>query len=348
MNLKKFPVIDLFCGVGGLTHGFVLEKMNVIAGVDFDKSCEFAYEKNNNTSFFHRDITTMDSFEIGRLFGESEHKILVGCAPCQAFSQLSKNKETNDKWKLLYSFSRIIRDIKPEIVSMENVPNLLRYDNGRVFVDFIDNLKSLGYFISYSIINAQDYGVPQRRSRLILFASKFGEIEIIPPTHKNNPVTVKKAIGHLPKIKDGTSHQNDQLHRARELSPINKKRIQITPEGGGWKDWPEDLQLECHKKTSGKSFGSVYGRMKWNDVSPTLTTQCTGLGNGRFGHPEQDRAISLREAAILQSFPEDYEFINPNYPMSTSSIGRQIGNAVPVKLGEVIAITIKNHLKKYV
>lgn len=347
-RVNTIPVVDLFCGVGGLSHGFVQQKFKVVAGIDFDKSCEYAYEKNNKTQFLHQDLTAMPSAEVDALFKGSNVRVLVGCAPCQAFSTYSNNKETNDKWKLLYSFSRIIRDIQPEVVSMENVPNLLKYDNGKVFNDFLNNLKNLGYYVSYSVVKAHEYGVPQRRSRLILFASKYGEINIIPPTHKGSPVTVKDAIGHLPKIKDGVSHERDQLHRARELSPINKKRIQITPEGGGWKDWPEELQLDCHKKSTGKSFGSVYGRMKWNDVSPTLTTHCTGLGNGRFGHPEQDRAISLREAAILQSFPEDYDFIDPKLPMSTPSIGRQIGNAVPVKLGEVIAITIKNHIKKYV
>ena len=346
-SINKVPVVDLFCGVGGLTHGFVQQKFNVVAGIDFDKSCQYAYEKNNKTKFVYEDLTVMHPKAIDELFKGSKTRVLVGCAPCQAFSTYSKNKDTNDKWKLLYAFGRIIRNIEPEVVSMENVPNLLKYNDGKVFQDFYDNLKSLGYHVSYSVVKAQDYGVPQRRSRLILFASKLGEIEIIPPTHTDNPVTVKQAIGHLPKIKDGESHKDDQVHRARELSTLNKRRIKATPEGGGWKDWPEELLLECHKKNSGKSFGSVYGRMKWNDVSPTLTTHCTGLGNGRFGHPEQDRAISLREAAILQSFPENYEFVDPSQPMSTPSIGRQIGNAVPVKLGEVVAITIKKHLRKY-
>lgn len=347
-RVNTIPVVDLFCGVGGLTHGFVQEKFKVVAGIDFDKSCEFAYEKNNDTKFIHEDITTMHSNEINQLFKDSKTRVLVGCAPCQAFSAYSKNKGTNDKWKLLYSFGRIIQEIQPEVISMENVPNLLRYDDGKVFQDFHNVLTGLGYHVSYSVINAQDYGVPQRRKRLILFASKLGEITIIPPTHSENPITVKDAIGHLPKVRDGEAHNSDKLHRARHLSEINRKRIRVTPEGGGWKDWPEELLLECHKKESGKTFGSVYGRMRWNEVSPTLTTQCTGLGNGRFGHPEQDRAITLREAAILQSFPENYQFIDPSLKVSTPNISRQIGNAVPVKLGEVVAKTIKKHLKNYV
>jgi DNA (cytosine-5)-methyltransferase 1 len=345
MNLfKGYSVIDLFCGVGGLTHGFVIEKFNVIAGLDFDLSCKFSYEKNNKTKFIHSDLTAMHSNDIDKLYPNKNKRILVGCAPCQAFSPYSKNKYSNDKWKLLYSFSRIIRDIEPDIISMENVPNLLNYNGGKVFNDFVKVLEERSYYISYSIVNAQEYGVPQRRNRLILFASKLGDISIIKPTHKNKFINLRDAIGHLAPIEDGKLYENDLLHRSRKLSDLNKKRIIATPEGGGWKNWDEKLVLECHKKESGKSYGSIYGRMKWSDVSPTLTTQCTGLGNGRFGHPEQDRAISLREAALIQSFPEYYDFIDPSIPMSTKSIERQIGNAVPVRLGQIIAKSIKKHI----
>lgn len=347
MEKFNYSVVDLFCGVGGLSHGFVQENMNIVAGIDFDKSCQYAYEANNKTSFITADLTVMSSENINQLFAESPNKILVGCAPCQAFSAYSKNKESNDKWKLLYSFGRIINDIQPEIISMENVPNLLTYNEGLVFKDFLSVLNDNGYHVSYSVVNAQEYGVPQRRKRLILFASKLGEIGIIPPTHKDKYITVRDAIGDLPKIEDGTYHPTDPMHKARKLSELNKIRIQNTPEGGSWKQWPEELKLECHKKESGKSFGSVYGRMRWDDVSPTLTTQCTGLGNGRFGHPEQDRAISLREAAILQSFPINYQFIDPKSPVSTPSIQRQIGNAVPVRLGQIVALTIKQHLENH-
>lgn len=346
--MRGIPVIDLFCGVGGLTNGFIQEGgFKVLAGIDFDKSCEFAYEQNNKSKFLYEDLTTLPPEDVLKMYPENKPKVLVGCAPCQAFSTYNKNKN-NDKWKLLYAFSKIINHVSPDVVSMENVPQLLKYDNGSVFNNFYDNLVNQGYKVSYSVVNAQDYGVPQRRKRLILFASKLGEINIIPPTHsEKNYVTVFDAIGGLPPIEDGIAHRDDQLHHARKLSPLNKKRIQSTPEGGGWKDWDEELLLECHKKKSGKSFGSVYGRMKWNDVSPTLTTQCTGLGNGRFGHPEQDRAISMREAAILQSFPDTYAFIDPSKDLSTPSIQRQIGNAVPVLLGKAVAKTIKKHIKKH-
>jgi DNA (cytosine-5)-methyltransferase 1 len=344
---KTYNIVDLFCGVGGLTHGLKTEGFNVIAGIDFDNTCKYAFEKNNNSTFLHENLITMHSDSITELYPANSLKILVGCAPCQAFSTYSKNKGTNDKWKLLYSFSRIINDVKPDIISMENVPNLLKYDNGTVFRDFVANLRNLNYHVTYSVVSAQDYGVPQRRNRLVLFASKFADIQIIEPTHKDNYVTVRQAISHLPPVTDGVSHKNDILHRTRKLTPINKKRIMATPQGGGWHDWKPELLLECHKKASGRTFRDVYGRMRWDDVAPTLTTQCIGIGNGRFGHPEQDRAITMREAAILQSFPEDYEFYDPETPMSTVSVCRHIGNAVPARLGQVIAQSIKKHLEIY-
>lgn len=355
-NIKKispsnFEVVDLFCGVGGLSQGFVQEKFKVKAGIDFDDSCAYAFEKNNNAKFLHKDLKEFDSEELRNLYSKKKLKILVGCAPCQPFSiynRKSSNCENRpeDKWGLLYSFSNLINEVQPEIVSMENVPLLLKFNEGKVFNDFIKNLEEHNYHVTYEIVNAQDYGVAQRRKRLILLASKLGPISILPPTHnKNSYKTLRETIGHLPAIEDGVASKNDPLHFAKKLSPINKLRIRATKEGGSWKDWDESLKLECHKKESGKQFGSVYGRMKWNDVSPTLTTYCIGISNGRFGHPEQNRAISLREAALIQSFPEDYDFIDPKIDFSPAKIARQIGNAVPVGLGKIIAKSIKKHLK---
>lgn len=361
MSLKKknitvgdFSIVDLFCGVGGLTHGLVKEKFNVKAGIDFDNSCKYAFEKNNNATFYYEDVTNLTGDKLIEKFDKSKRMILVGCAPCQPFSiynsrssNQSKIKTNDEKWKLLYSFAKLIEETLPDIVSMENVPLLMTFDKGKVFNDFVETLKSNNYNVSWSVVNAQDYGIPQRRKRLLLLASRLGEIKLIEKTIKDGKYkTVKDAIGHLPSIEDGVSHPDDALHRSRKLTDLNKKRIKATKEGGSWKDWDESLWLECHKKESGKSFRSVYGRMRWNDVAPTMTTYCTGLGNGRFGHPEQDRAISLREAALIQSFPEDYDFIDPTKPMSSPAIARQIGNAVPVELGVVIAKSIKQHLKE--
>ncbi len=355
--IDNFNVIDMFCGVGGLTHGFVKTGFNVVAGYDIDKTCQYAFEANNNgAKYIAKDIKEVSKEELNTFF-DAKRKILVGCAPCQPFSlYTNKKKESkkddeknpDGKWALLYSFARLIEETQPDIVSMENVPQLAKFNNGEVLRNFIDTLEDLNYKVTYSIVDAKDYGVPQRRKRLILLASKLGEIKLLPPTHnKTNYVTVKKAIGHLAKIEDGIANTNDHLHCARKLGDLNKKRIQATREGGFWRDWPEELKLACHKKEGGSSFRSVYGRMSWDDVAPTMTTYCVGLGNGRFGHPEQDRAISMREAAIFQSFPENYIFLDPKKPASSANIARQIGNAVPVELGATIAKSIKKHLETY-
>ena len=338
-------VIDLFCGVGGLSHGFIQEDFNVLAGIDIDETCRFAFEENNKSEFIAKSITDISAQEINRIYGENtDLKILVGCAPCQNFSSYmfkDKDKDSN-KWKLLYEFSRLINEVQPDIVSMENVAQLINFKKAPVFEDFISNLKSLGYYVHYEVVNCPDYGIPQNRKRLILLASKFGEIKLIPKTHnRDSYVTVKDAIGELPFIKDGEKDINDPIHFSRKLTPKNKKRIEATPYGGSWKDWNEDLRLECHKKETGKSFPSVYGRMVWEKPSPTMTTQCIGYGNGRFGHPVQDRAISLREAALLQTFPLDYKFVKNDQDYNSTILARQIGNAVPVKLGQVVAKSVK-------
>jgi len=349
--IDNFSVIDIFCGVGGLTHGFVNEGFEVIAGIDFDKTCQFAYEHNNNNQFLHRDISQISADELNILFPKGKRKILIGCAPCQPYSIFNRrkkrksNSENTQRWRLLYAFSDLIVQIKPEVISMENVPLLKGFQKGKVFKDFVKELEKAGYHVSYDVYNSQDYGVPQRRKRLVLFGSLHNKIEMISPTHKEGEYkTVRKAIGKLPPILDGETYKNDPLHRARKLTGISKRRIQATPEGGSWKDWEDELVADCHKKAGGKPYGSAYGRMKWDDVAPTITTYCIGYNNGRFGHPKQDRPISLREAALLQSFPEDYEFIEPETPYSMGNLAKHIGNAVPVLLGQAIAKSIKLHI----
>jgi DNA (cytosine-5)-methyltransferase 1 len=350
LSVKDFSVIDLFCGVGGLTHGFALEKFTVDAGIDFDLTCKYAYERNNPAPFIHKDITELEAGELNPLF--SKKKILVGCAPCQPFSVYNQKKSSSDKkqkddekWKLLYSFADLIERVEPEIISMENVPQLMHFNEGKVFNDFVARLEKQ-YEVTHSVVNAQDYGVAQRRKRLILFASKYGKIKLIDKVIKDRCFkTVQDEIGHLPPVEDGVAHPSDPLHRARKLTDINKRRIQAMRPGGFWREWSEDLKLKCHKKESGKAFRSVYGRMKWDDVSPTITTYCIGLNNGRFGHPEQDRAITLREAALLQSFPQSYKFLDPSIELISMNLARHIGNAVPVRLGRAIAKRIAAHIE---
>ncbi|MEG2566010.1 MAG: DNA cytosine methyltransferase [Acinetobacter sp.] len=340
----KINAVDLFCGAGGLTHGLQAAGINVVAGYDIEETCRFAFEHNNNSKFFNKDITTLSGNEVLKQLNNSDISILAGCAPCQPFSTYgrTKNKRKDDKWALLYSFSRLIDETQPLIVTMENVPGLISQS---VFKDFIKNLELHGYHVCHKIIFCPDYGMPQTRKRLVLLASKIGPIDLIEPTHnKDNYKTVEEVISELPPIKAGETDKNDPLHRSSSLSPLNMERIKASKPGGDWHDWPIHLRAACHLKDSGKFYRSVYGRMSWNEPSPTITTQCYGFGNGRFGHPEQDRAISLREAAILQSFPENYLFFDRGDNLDIASTARMIGNAVPVRLGEVIGISILKHL----
>jgi DNA (cytosine-5)-methyltransferase 1 len=347
---NEISAIDLFCGIGGVSYGFKQAGINIKAGIDFDNSCKYAFEKNCDSEFIHANISEVKSETIDELFDNSKIKILIGCAPCQPFSTYSykTDKQKDTRWQLLYEFSRIIKDTRPDIVSMENVPNLLKFKKEPVFANFVNELKEYGYHVWYDIVYSPDYGIPQKRKRLVLLGSKKGKIKLIEPTHKPEEyISVKDAIGHLEKINSGESSKIDFIHKASKISEKNLLRIRQSVPGGSWKnDWDDNLKLECHKKKQGKTYTSVYGRMKWNEPSPTMTTFCTGIGNGRFGHPEQDRAISLREAAILQSFPQDYKFTDKKENLKFGQISRQIGNAVPPKLAEVIGISIIKHLKE--
>ncbi len=354
--LENYSVIDLFCGVGGLTHGLVDKGFKVVAGIDIDNSCKYAFEQNNKGAKFYPDnISELRAEQLDALFIKDRKKILVGCAPCQPFSLYNKKRKNiseiieDDKWKLLDSFADLIISTQPDIISMENVLSLRIFNNGSVLANFKEKLIENGYKISDFDVNVQDYGVPQRRKRLVLFGTKYQkEIELIKPTHtKGKYKTVKQALEGIPKLENGGTDPNDKLHHCRLLGDLNLRRIKATREGGFWREWSDDLKLECHKKEGGKSFRSVYGRMSWDDVAPTMTTYCIGLGNGRFGHPEEDRAISLREAAIFQDFPKTYDFIDPKLTFSASSLARQIGNAVPVGLGKVIGESIKRHLEEH-
>ena len=347
----KINAVDLFCGVGGLTCGVQQAGINVIAGYDIDPRSQFAYEFNNNARFILKDIKKIDSKEITNLFpDDTDIKVLMGCAPCQPFSTYShkykNNENTLQKMDLLDYFGKQVEYVQPDIVSMENVPQMVKE---KVFDKFIQILKDNNYLIDYKVVFAPDYGVPQKRKRLLLLASKLGEIKLIPAQfNKDNYPTLRDTIGNLPKLKAGDTDLSDPLHRSRNLSELNLKRIKQSKPGGTWRDWDEELLLEAYKKKSGASFGSVYGRLEWDKPANTITTQFPGIGNGRFGHPDQDRALSLREGAMLQTFPRDYLFTKPelreNYPIA--QVALQIGNAVPPKLGEVIGNSILKHLEK--
>lgn len=341
--MTKISCIDLFCGAGGLTHGFVLEGLPVVAGIDLDPACRFPYEANNQAQFVERDISKITIDELQALFGGAELTILAGCAPCQPFSTYAQRYELDGKdgkWGLLYEFARLAQGTKPDVITMENVPTVIKH---AVFHDFVDTLKRLGYSVWFDVVNSANYGVPQMRRRMVLLASKHGEIEMVKPTHATQK-TVRQAIGRLSPLLAGEVASRDKMHVTSTLSEKNLRRIKASKPGGTWRDWPEELIADCHRAESGRTYPSVYGRMEWDKPAPTMTTQCYGFGNGRFGHPEQDRAISLREAAILQSFPRDYAFVPKDDEVSFKVLGRLIGNAVPVDLGRAIARSIKKHL----
>ena len=346
--MKKIYAIDLFCGAGGLTHGLIKSGIPVIAGIDIDNTCRYAFEKNNNSTFINKDIKNVTKKELKNLYPKSCIKVLVGCAPCQCFSkhtQKNKTRIKDEKWKMLYTYSSIINSVKPDIVSMENVDELKKY---RVFKDFEKNLESKGYYVFWEVIYCPDYGIPQNRRRMVLLASKLGKIEIVPQTHPPSRYkTVRDVIGKLEKIKDGDSSSKDPLHRTWSLSSINKKRIRQSLPGGTWLDWDEELRTQCHRKESGRTYSGVYGRMCWDKPASTITTQFYSYGTGRFGHPVQNRALSLREGALLQTFPKYYDLIDPEQPFSFTRIGTHIGNAVPFRLGVIIGRSIKKHIEKY-
>jgi DNA (cytosine-5)-methyltransferase 1 len=342
---RKIYAVDLFCGAGGLTSGLENVGIDVRLGIDVEPACEYPYTVNNNAKFLLKSVEDISGQEIESFYRKGGIRLLAGCAPCQTFSMYNQKANQDDKrWWLLKEFSRLISETTPELITMENVPNLV---NQNVFNDFLNDLSALGYFVSYGIVNSHEYGVPQHRNRLVLLGSLFGPVNLLEPSILGErKKTVREAISDLPPINSGEVHPEDPLHQCAGLNDINLRRIRSSRPGGTWRDWEPDLIADCHKKETGKTYPSVYGRMTWDDPAPTMTTQFYGFGNGRFGHPEQDRAISLREGAIFQSFPIDYKFVPPGEPIIRKSIGRLIGNAVPVKLGEAIGLSFNYHVRK--
>jgi DNA (cytosine-5)-methyltransferase 1 len=344
--------VDLFCGAGGLTRGLLDAGIPVIAGYDTDEACRFPFETNNGPAVFHnKDVSELKGADLASHYPEGAVRLLVGCAPCVTFSRYTQrlNRTRDPKWSLLRQFARLVRELKPDIVSMENVPELQYHS---IFKEFLRTLRSENYHFSNDpeklVVYCPDYGIPQHRSRLVVLASRFGPIEMIPRTHRpKEHRTVRDVLSRLPSLDAGQRSARDRLHRASGLSTLNLRRIKQSKPGGTWRDWPENLIADCHKAETGETYPSVYGRMEWDQPSPTITTQFYGFGNGRFGHPDQDRALSLREGAILQSFPRHYAFVKPKSSYSFKGVGRMIGNAVPVRLGKAIGRSIKAHLDKH-
>jgi DNA (cytosine-5)-methyltransferase 1 len=344
--------VDLFCGAGGLTRGLLNAGIAVAAGYDVDDACRYAFERNNAPARFHKkSIVDLTRKDLASHYPDGYARILVGCAPCTTFSRYTQGliRPRDPRWSLLKQFARLVRELKPDVVSIENVPELQDHP---VFDHFLETLTDEGFHFSDDpgerVVCCADYGLAQHRDRLVVLASRFGPIKMITPTHRpREHRTVADVLRSLPPLAAGETSSKDRMHRASALSDLNLKRIRHSKPGGTWRDWPEDLVADCHKEATGKSYRSVYGRMEWTRPSPTITTQFFGFGSGRFGHPDQDRALSLREGAILQSFPRKYAFTKPGADYSLKAVGRMIGNAVPVRLGKAIGRSIHAHLVKH-
>jgi DNA (cytosine-5)-methyltransferase 1 len=342
---RKFDVVgvDLFCGVGGLTHGLMRGGVRVAAGYDIDPACRYPFEANNGAAFVESDVADLSPEEILPHYEGAAFTLLAGCAPCQPFSTYSRsgrNGEYESQWPLVSSFGRLVKELRPHLVTMENVPQLA---NHPVFQRLLTDLSD--YDKWWTILDCATIGVPQTRKRLVLLASRLGKKALELRKQTPETATVRQAIGTLPRIGAGECHSDDSLHMASSLSSLNLSRIRVSRPGGTWRDWPSRLRNSCHRRESGSTYPSVYGRMEWDQPAPTITTQCFGYGNGRFGHPEQDRAISLREAAMLQTFPASYKFSPPGASVKFNNMGRLIGNAVPVRVGEVIAESLVAHVR---
>ena len=338
-----------FCGVGGLTYGLNKADINVVAGVDIDPASQYPFETNNNAEFILKSVEDISGRELKKKYSSGAVTLLAGCAPGQPFSSYSQGArgKNDQQWRLLDEFSRLVDEAKPDLITMENVPALIHHP---VFKCFVDNLSHhpsgrRRYHVTYQLVECEKYGLPQTRKRLVLIASKFGPVELL-KQHKKVK-TVSDTIGRLPKVKAGNVDHKDLFHRSAGLSEINMKRIKQSKPGGTWNDWDPKLVADCHKKSTGKTYPAVYGRMEWDKPAPTITTQFFGFGNGRFGHPEQNRAITLREGALLQSFPKSYKFVKKGDPIQFTPIGRLIGNAVPPLLGKLIGDSINAHIKAY-
>jgi DNA (cytosine-5)-methyltransferase 1 len=344
---RAITAIDLFCGAGGLSYGLQQAGISIVAGFDLDPACEYPYESNVGAPFVQKDVRRMRAEHLTSLWPKDDLRMLAGCAPCQPFSAHRRGADTSDEaeWSLLTEFGRLVSATEPDIVTMENVTRL---GSARVFTKFVRRLERLEYHVDWRSCYGPAYGLPQHRRRLMLIASRLGPISVppgdVPP---ESYVSVRSTIGALPPIPSGGVSQGDRLHCARQLSPLNLRRIRASKPGGTWLDWPEDLRAPCHRKASGQTFKNVYARMEWDKPSPTITTLFHNFGTGRFGHPDQDRPLSLREAAMLQGFPKQYRLVRSKQKVSFDHLGRLIGNAVPPPMASAIGAAIVNHVTQF-
>lgn len=330
--------IDLFAGCGGLTQGLRQAGFSVKAAVELEPNAARVYRANHSrTRMIERTIREVSGAELVSAIPSGVCHLLAGCPPCQGFSSLRrlnrKRSVRDDRNDLVLDFLRLVEEVQPLTVMMENVPGLTDY---YLFKRLIQRLRSLDYHLDYKILNVKDFGVPQSRRRLVLIGSRVGGVELLEASRRTR--SVRQAIGAL-----GPTHTSaDPCHNVkRNHSAEVLERIRLTPaDGGSWHDLPEEMWLACHKK-AGAGFHDVYGRMRWDAVSPTITGGCLNPSKGRFIHPTDDRAITPREAALLQSFPKTYRFL---MDVSLDEIAKQIGNALPPKFSQYHGRYLKEHL----
>lgn len=335
--------VDFFCGAGGVTNGLQKAGINVLAGIDIDKGCEETYTKNNSVPFLNYDISQIsprDLINKIKITVEDDNLIFVGCSPCQYFSNIKTDKTRSKKTRyLLDDFSEFILFFKPGYIFIENVPGFENNIESPIS-DFKKLLVKEGYVFDDRVVNAKFLGIPQNRRRYILLATRVNSQICLPKENKEKIKTVRETIGdrgiYMP-VKAGVFDDTNFQHTVASLSAKNLQRIKTTPKNGGdRRSWQNNnsLQLDCYKNHSGHY--DVYSRMHWDKAAPTITTRFRSISNGRYGHPEQDRAISIREGASLQSFPLDYVFHSKNL----DQIGKMIGNAVPPDIAAEIGRTI--------
>ncbi len=341
-NANKLKAIDFFCSGGGMTYGMRMAGINVIAGIDNDPDVKETYEKNNpGTTFILADVFELTERDLAEYTGikkNDDDLILIGCSPCQYWSIIRTDKKKSKKSKdLLKEFHRFVKYYNPGFVVVENVPGLEKKAEESGLKEFVDDLKSRGYHVHYDIFNLNEYGVPQTRKRFSLIASRVTDGIVKPEKQDYKPV-VEDFIGKhngFPEIPAGHVDKSDFQHTSAKLSKENLEIIKKTPKKGG-------ISVKKRKHFKGKGFPDSYSRMSWEKPAPTITTRFISFSNGRFGHPEEDRAISLREGATLQTFPKDYVF----YAKTMTANARMIGNAVPPefarRIGEAIIREVEN------
>ncbi len=339
-------VIDFFSGCGGTSCGFKSAGLDIALGIDVDFDASLTYKNNfPEADFLQVDIRELNPIDLSPWIAKGKPTLFCGCAPCQPFSRQNRSKSSQDpRRNLLNEFSRFIEYWKPDYIFVENVPGMQRIEGTEgPLAAFTESLSNLGYHYQLGVLPALWFGVPQVRERLVLIATKTAPIELPKPTHGPGKLpfgTVRNWIDGLPAIAAGQTHPDDNDHRAAVLTEINLSRIKATPEGGSRDSWSESLWLDCHKQHKGHK--DVYGRLAWDKPAAGLTTRCISYSNGRFGHPEQHRAISVREAACLQTFPRKFNFFG-----NLNSKARQIGNAVPPLMAQAIGSHILSHAIKH-